>query len=111
VSVCALRSAKVLRGWGPVSLGAQSSSRRELPAAVAWEQWAAYTSVRDSAFISSSPSFTSSLSLPLLPAAAKGKSGFILPLGLVYAAMATLGFSAEMYREKIMPDSLAVVGV
>lgn len=70
-------------------------------------QWAADASVCHSAFVSSSPSFTSSPSLPLLAAPTKGKSSFTLLLSPV-AAMATLCFVAEIYRKKITSDSLAV---
>lgn len=69
---------------------------------------AANASVHDSAFVFSSPPFTPSPSLSLLAAPAKGKSGFILPSASVYAAMATLCFTAETYREKITSGSLAV---
>lgn len=53
-----------------------------------------------------SPPFTSFPSAPLPPAPAKGKSGFILPLGPVYTAVATLCFAARVYREKITPASI-----
>lgn len=69
-------------------------------------QWAADASVCHSAFVSSSPPFTSSPSLPLLPAPTKGKSSFTLLLSPV-AAMATLCFVAEIYRKKTTSDSLA----
>lgn len=90
MSVCAPPSPKAVRECGRVNLGVQSSSGRKLPVAVAWGQWGANASVLDSAFVSSSPPFMSSSSFPLLPAPAKGKPSFILPLASVYIAMATL---------------------
>lgn len=107
MSVCMPPSPKAVRGHGCRPQGTELF-QEETASGCSPGQWAVDTSVHVSAFVSSSPLFTSSPSLPLSPAPAKGKSSFILPLGLVYVATATLCFVAEIYREKIMSESLAV---